>query len=104
MTNVKTELLNVIKNIENKGIMCAEIILGNEWCDDRKTFSLKVDYSIDDYEIFLDSLDFEYDAGYGSQNLFGIVWFHDAWLERHEYDGAECWVYKKKPAIPNHLK
>lgn len=37
-------------------------------------------------------LDVEYDSGYGSQNLFGLVLFKDnTWLERFEYDGSEAW-------------
>ena len=44
----------------------------------------------------------EYDNGYGgaevSENLFIVG--RDWWLERAEYDGAEWWEFKKKPAKP----
>ena len=44
----------------------------------------------------LATLDFEYDNGYGSQELFGEIIFKDgSWLERGEYDGSEWWSYKK---------
>jgi hypothetical protein len=45
-------------------------------------------------------LDFNYDAGYGSQQLDGLVLFNDnTWLERHEYDGSEWWEYKRCPTV-----
>jgi hypothetical protein len=48
----------------------------------------------------IDELDFDYDNGYGSQNLFGFVLLNDGvWFERYEYDGSECWEYKKTPTI-----
>ena len=38
-------------------------------------------------------LNFEYDDGYGAQELFGYVWFTDgSWSERDEYDGSERWA------------
>lgn len=46
------------------------------------------------------SLDFEYEDGYGTQHLFGLILFNDnSWLERSEYDGSEWWEYKKTPTI-----
>lgn len=46
----------------------------------------------------INQLDFEYDRGFGSQELEGVVVFKDhTWLERHEYDGSEWWEYKKCP-------
>jgi hypothetical protein len=54
--------------------------------------------SHEDYLAALPALDFEYDAGYGGQELFGFVVFEDgSWLERGEYDGSEWWAYKKTP-------
>lgn len=47
-------------------------------------------------------LDFEYYSGFGcvdiniNLKLIGA----DFWLERHEYDGSEWWVYKQYPTIP----
>lgn len=46
-----------------------------------------------------------YDDGYGStkvaQNL--LVVGKDWWLERHEYDGAEWWEFKRYPQMPSNL-
>lgn len=43
--------------------------------------------------------DFEYDEGFGSQEVDGtlVVVGEDWWLERHEYDGSEEWRYKERP-------
>ena len=66
----------------------------------RRDIILKIDFTDEEYEQFLKELDFKYDAGYGSQELFGKVWFKDnSWLERSEYDGSEEWAYKEYPKI-----
>ena len=47
----------------------------------------------------LEQLDFNYDDGFGGQELYGYVLLDDQdWLERHEYDGSEWWEYKKYPS------
>ena len=49
-------------------------------------------------EEVLPLLDFEYNNGYGGQELFGYIWYTDGtWSERGEYDGSEWWEYKKSP-------
>lgn len=94
----KKELLGVIK--KKARIKCAIILNGPEYKKQKK-YILKVNHSDIDLGNFLDSLDFEYDHGYGSQELFGTVWLEDGtWLERGEYDGSEWWEYKKTPDIP----
>jgi hypothetical protein len=51
------------------------------------------------------SLDFDYDAGYGGQEIFGYVVFKDnTWLSRGEYDGSEWWEYRKPPKMPEELE
>ncbi|MGD8306170.1 MAG: hypothetical protein PVF17_05920 [Ignavibacteria bacterium] len=46
----------------------------------------------------LDKLNFDYDNGYGGQEIFGWITFKDnTWLERGEYDGSEWWNFKRKP-------
>lgn len=69
-----------------------------------KTIILKAGHDITDYHQFLEELNFEYDSGYGSQELFGTVWLDDGnWLTRTEYDGSEAWCLHKRPQIPDHL-
>lgn len=54
-------------------------------------------------EEVLPQLDFEYDNGYGCQQLSGLVWYEDGtWSERGAYDGSEWWERKKCPPIPEH--
>ena len=48
------------------------------------------------------AIDFYYDDGYGGQEVLNdlILVGKDFWLERHEYNGAEWWEYKKIPLKP----
>ena len=62
---------------------------------------LPVDYTQEEYDAFVDSLDFTYDDGYGLQELYGYIWFTDGtYSDRHEYDGSEHWDYHRAPGIP----
>lgn len=50
----------------------------------------------------LPKLDFEYDNGFGSQELEGTVWYADGtWSDRREYDGSEWWEHHVCPPLPN---
>ena len=112
MTNAKEELLDKLRRT-NSSIKCATIRTErNSYWDDNDNYIqpapilLKENYTPTDYVEFLDKLNFEYDAGYGGQELYGIVWLIEegTWLERGEYDGSEWWDYKRCPQIPNELK
>lgn len=103
MTNAREEMLRLLKG---KEIKCAEIINGGQWGeeDELKNIILKVGHNEEDYAKFLNDLDFEYDDGYGGQELFGTVWFKDnTWAERGEYDGSEWWEIHSLPDIPSKL-
>ena len=66
-----------------------------------KEIFLKKDFSEADLQLFLDAIDFEYYDGFGRQELYGFIWYEGGtWSERYEYDGSECWDYKKAPKIP----
>lgn len=66
---------------------------------------LKEGWDNDDWIQFLQDMNFNYEDGYGSQGLYGVVWFKDGtWLEREEYDGLEWWVHQKQPTIPEMLR
>lgn len=68
------------------------------------TITLPENYSEAEFDTFLSQLDFDYDAGYGIQMLFGTVWYKDGtYSERSEYDGSEWWEYRKAPEIPDVL-
>ncbi len=53
------------------------------------------------WEDFVSVASFEYDNGYGGHEIsldlkiVGDGW----WLERQEYDGAECWSFKTNPEL-----
>ena len=112
MTDAKEELLAKLKT-NNLAIKCAYIRTDrNSYWDDNDNYIqpapvlLKEGYTPAEYVEFLRKLNFEYDAGYGGQELFGIVWLMEegAWLERGEYDGSEWWEYRKCPQIPSDLE
>lgn len=123
MITALTELLDEIKNTDHTtlSVKCAVIALTSDYPDvdtpeyilsnpskgrvDEPMFdkiiTLKENWSNDEWLAFLDGLRFNYNNGFGSQHLFGVVWFKDgSWLERYEYDGAEKWVLKRTPDIP----
>lgn len=65
---------------------------------------LKLNHTEEEEQAFLDKLDKVYDSGFGSQELFGIVWFTDGtWLTRDEYDGSECWNHNVCPEFDEDL-
>jgi hypothetical protein len=98
--NAKTELL---EELVNKQIKCASIT-HECYRIDKKEFNLKVGFNEAEFNEFLNKLDFEYDDGYGTQELHGLVWLQDGtWLSRHEYDGSEYWVHNQLPEIPSEL-
>ena len=100
MRNAKTELL---KKVEGKSkLKCAAI--QHIHYKNVKIFNLKVGYSEKDYNDFLKQLDFEYDAGFGVQELFGTLWHEDGtWHNRVEYDGSEWWEHHQLPEILSEL-
>ena len=100
MSNAKTEFL---EHTNGADILCSKITTGRDYYDDcdRCCLVLQPGYSETDLEQFLQSLDFEYDSGYGGQELFGHIWYKDGtWSERGEYDGAEWWEHKVCPPVP----
>jgi hypothetical protein len=104
MRNCKKEFLEEVKD---KEIVCAEISDCRTAYDEEggKHHLLPMGYSVRKWNLFLRSLDFEYDGGYGIQEIFGTIWYKDGtWSERGEYDGSEWWAYKSVPVIPEYLK
>lgn len=101
MANAKNELLEKLN--QSTGIKCALIKYRESFGGDgAKTIVLKLNHSKEDYINFLKELDFEYDNGYGGQELDGTVWLQDGtWLSRGEYDGSEWWEHNRLPPIPN---
>jgi hypothetical protein len=95
--NAKEEFLMVT---ENAKVICSTITISYSWYSST-TFNLKPGYTPEEYQRFIDNLDFEYDDGPGTQYLFGTICCEDGlWYDRHEYDGSECWYRHKYPTIP----
>jgi len=62
-------------------------------------------YSTGTLEEILPLLCFDYDSGFGSQNLYGTIWFADgSWATRGEYDGSEWWDHHTPPAFPQRFQ
>ncbi len=106
MINAKQEFLNATKGLEIE----ASLFTFHRFDDMEgyiKTSSgqLKLNYTQEDLDKFLEALDFEYYPGYGMQELYGTIWFKDGnWSTRGEYDGAEWWEFQQRPEIPEKLK
>lgn len=97
MDSAKEEFLEEIKD---KKLLCAKIGINKEKYGRNITwYILKNNYTKEDFDNFCKDLDFEYDSGYGSQELFGIILFEDSYSDRGEYDGAEWWENHKMPTI-----
>jgi hypothetical protein len=97
--NCKEEFLSEIYGHE---LLCAEIRYNS--FNVKKTALLPVGFTVVDAVCFLKELDFEYDNGWGSQYVFGIIWYADGtWSERGALNGLEWWVYKSSPKIPEEL-
>jgi len=93
--NAKHELINLINSSEMK---CATITIHN------KLYDLKLGYTDQELLVFIDNLNFDYDSGFGLQELFGTIWMQDgSWYTRAEYNGSEWWKHNKLPDIPNNL-
>lgn len=61
--------------------------------------SLKVNHTQEELNEFLKKMDFRYNNGYGSQELYGTVWLVDGtWLSRRVsyevYNECEWWEHK----------
>ena len=104
--NAKQEFLSkvnghtVICAILQEANFCSFDEAEKPWCH-----ILKKGYSEEDYNKFLQEIDFEYNNGYGGQEIDGVIWLSDgAWYDRGEYDGSEWWEFHKYPEIPENLK
>jgi hypothetical protein len=53
----------------------------------------------------LKKLDFDYEDGFGCQNLYGNIWHEGGtWQSRGEYDGSEWWEYFELPEVPKECR
>jgi hypothetical protein len=102
MANAKQEFLE-LDELEGKDLasefMGAQLKYRPSWED--KEWII---FDSSQYEEFLKWLDFEYDDGYGSQELHGFILLKgNSWLDRHEYDGSEHWVLRERPVLNHNI-
>lgn len=96
-TNAKEEFLD---HIEGKPQVIAAILVFEIICKDYNIIKFPLKATQEDYDKFLNSIDIDYDSGFGGQELYGTIWYADGtWSEREDYDGSEWWEYKKCPKI-----
>lgn len=102
MANAKEEFLG---HIGNRKVLCAYINYQDFMLETLTKYNnLSVGHTEQEFADFVDGLDFQYDAGYGGQELFGTIWYADGtWSDRGEYDGSEWWEHHQCPQIPNSL-
>jgi len=94
-----------ISYLKFENIKCATIKYVTIKEIDTISISLKVGHTQEEFNAFMNALDFDYDNGYGSQELHGIIWLSNGnWMTRWEYDGSEGWEYNSLPEIPEELK
>ncbi len=91
----RNALIDLLDMCNQDEIICAEILVEGG-CEEKPFTSLPVNHTPVQLSAFLSIMDFDYDAGFGRQELFGTVILTDyRWLERHEYDGSEWWELKE---------
>lgn len=106
MSNAKEEFEEFIK--DKPAVKCAKFGLRTAYGypDDEIDWNvLPIGWEADGIDAFLKDIDFEYNNGYGGQELYGTIWFEDGtYADRGEYDGSEWWEYHKTPEIPEELR
>lgn len=101
--NAKEEFLRFILEAGSK--VNSVVIWQEDWNTDEPTdkWVLKEGWDEEEYATFLNSLNFDYDAGFGTQELFGYIWFDDgSWGDRHVYDGSEYWIHREIPKFQDY--
>lgn len=103
--NAREEFL---EHISGNRVKCAEIGIDFNFASKvhycESIVNLKIGYTESDFNKFLSDINVEYNAGYGTQFLFGTIWYEDGtWSEREERNGSEWWCNKSVPDIPDYL-
>lgn len=115
MTNAKEEFLSTLSGISD--VLCAWVMFCEEknirYEIERKNTTiheLKCGYSSEEFDVFLESLDFDYEKHISYtkpyKKLNGCIWFTDGtWKIRDIHDsGIEYWSFQMVPRIPASLK
>ena len=93
-----------LEHIKGRKLVCANIWLDADYGKNIKQVILKHHFTKQEFADFSDKLNFEYDSGYGGQQLYGRILFEDSYSDRGEYDGSEWWENHKMPTITEILE
>tara|TARA_Y100000592_G_C5220665_1_gene199298 strand:+ start:152 stop:526 length:375 start_codon:yes stop_codon:yes gene_type:complete len=113
MTNARKELLEILEKFNVK-LEAAVINIDSGFCESYELTEdeenggfgrvhvgdaeLKPNYTDSEYNKFMIAIDQNYNSGYGTQELSGVLWFTDGtWATRGEYDGSEWWEHHVRP-------
>jgi len=100
LINAKKELEILIKETGLQ-IKCAQSATNEKM---ENPINLKIGYTQNEYNNFMDSLDVAYNDLDIYNNIFGTVWFDDgSWITRTYYNGEVMWEHFTKPDIPECL-
>jgi hypothetical protein len=102
LTNAKQELIDILGNSR---IVVAQVTIIKQYNHkEAVTIELESNYTQEEFETFLNALDFEYDrASSYDVDIRGNIWFSTTeWLERH-YDENYLWIDCEVPIIPRRL-
>jgi hypothetical protein len=107
--NAKLELLDKLnemnKTIENVLAINIKFYIGYDIVDGKYVDFELIKINVIGNKNVINNLDVEYYAGFGSQQLRGVVLLdNNDWLERQQYDGSEWWEYRKCPTVEELLK
>ena len=108
MTNLQAETIKHIADVvaERKThVLCVQII-DDYYASPTQGKVYQYDHSDEDQHWidFLNTIDLNYDSGYGTQHYLGKIWYADGtWSTRSEYDGSEWWTHNACPPLPNPL-
>jgi hypothetical protein len=104
MINAKNEFLEHIKeDTNNSTIKCAQITLRVKSV--KVIVNLCVGYTAEDYLIFLESINKNYDNWYSSHSMSGLIWYTNqaTWSSHSCYDGCGWWDFYETPEISPEL-
>lgn len=105
MISCRREFLEHVGERKVKCVIIYSFMNGKN--SDVDEYKLPLYWNSDDFEKFLDTIDFLYDneKPIGSpQIIYGTIWYEDGmWSSRHEVDGSEWWSLMEPPIIPECL-
>jgi hypothetical protein len=100
---MKTAKEDFLATMEQMGeIKCADLTLYNK--RDKRLVYLPVNYSKQEFDLFLNKMDVFVDNKLPFQGAMGTVWFKDGnWAARNTYGNSPWWVHYVIPVIPDKL-